>query len=265
MRRQHLLALDSDGAMPAARSAPGAVAGWNDAALRALEADGAGPAAAARTLALLHTAMYNAWAACDDAARQTAHGVAVRLPRARRGPAAKAAALHHAAHALLRGCLPAQRSLFDARMAALGLDGAGPAEPLSPGGIGRVQAAAMLDLGNEDAHADDAPLAPLAHWCRLARQLALRDGHDEDRDVRLFFALANALADGAAAGGRSLLRGQWLPERTPGQDVLGAAAAEVWRRFTGTGAPDANRRQDAGREIGALVFEKARRHWQGRL
>jgi len=81
--------------------------------------------------------------------------------------------------------------------------------------------------------------------------------------VLLFFVLANALADAddAARDGA----------------CAAYAAAEVLRRFTGSDRLDAvtftevaaqagpGPAQDSGRKIGARVFDKARRYWQGRL
>jgi hypothetical protein len=104
-------------AAPAGLTATGTICDWNTLALDACAA--ASPAHAARALAILHTSMYNAWAAYDDAARQTAHGVAIRLPRAERSAASKAAAMSHAAHLALTTLFPAQAGSFDARLAAL--------------------------------------------------------------------------------------------------------------------------------------------------
>jgi hypothetical protein len=213
--------------------------------------------------------MYNAWAAYDDAARQTVHGVAVRLPRTRRDAASKTAAMNHAAYRILVGRFPDGRGDADARMSALGLDPAAPADPFSPAGIGRAQAAAMLDvLQRDDAGGPDARPQPFVHipdvlpavaehggtglaqdhWHRQARHLSVRDGHDDDRDVRLFFVLANALADAASAASAA----------------PSAAAAEALRRFTG-GAMSMAAGQEPGKTIGARVFDKARRYWQGKL
>jgi len=124
MDRQNILELE----------ASGAVRTWNALALRTI---GSAPSnhASARALALVHTCMYNAWAAYDGNARQTGHGVAVRLPRAARDAASQAAAMGHAARAVLAG--------LDA---APGLD----AGPFTPEGIGRAQAAAMLDVRHRD-------------------------------------------------------------------------------------------------------------------
>ena len=243
MGRRNFLERDADGAAgPLAARRPGTVPGWNGMARRA-----AGAAPALPTLALLHTCMYNAWAAYDGAARQTALGVAVRLPRAARDAASRTAALNHAARGVLAGLFPEMRA---------DLDPAAATDPFSPAGIGRTQAAAMLGVRDQPfalmpaearlpVLADQQAVA--AHWFGLARDVSVRHGHDDDRDVLLYFVLANALADAALAGVDG-----------------GAAAAEALRRFTGGSLLDAAA-SEAGRKVGARVFDKARRYWQGKL
>jgi hypothetical protein len=265
MGRRNFLELDADGAPAPMPTRPaGTVAGWNALALRTM-----GTALPPHVLALLHTCMYNAWAAYDGDARQTTLGVAVRLPRAERDAASKAAAMSHAAHGVLAGLCPEARAGIDAHMRRLGLDPDAAAGPFSPAGIGRAQAAAMLDgycleqpfalmpaEVRQPIEAGEQALA--AHWCRLARQISVHDGDgdDDDRDVLLFFVLANALADAALAGGDGT--------------CAAAAAAEALRRVTGSNRLDGAAPTDAagserGRKIGARVFDKARRYWQGKL
>jgi hypothetical protein len=245
MRRENFLKLDSG----AAASMTGTVLGWNRLALQAIRSTQPGPPLAARALAILHTCMYNAWAAYDDTARQTAHGVAVRLPRAERSAASKAAAMSHAAYRALVDLFPAQRAVLDAWMAGLGLDPAAGGGPLSPAGIGRGQAAAMREFCRRDgaarlgglvgggaADADtDAPQqdrppvvepAP-GRWCLAAHRLSELGTYGDDQDVRLFFALANALADAAVAG--------WGEEH--GHDP-GRAAGDPRQRRRGRGRGD---------------------------
>jgi hypothetical protein len=259
MGRHNILEIDANGAATPLAT----VLAWNALALRTL---GALPSAyaPARALALVHTCMYNAWAAYDDNARQTVHGVAVRLPHAARDAASKTAAMGHAAHAVLAG--------LDARS---GTEVGTEAGPFTPEGIGRTQAAAILDVRHRDqpfalipAEVRPAvaarPLALVEVWCDVAQRVSIRDGHDDDRDVLLFFTLANALADAddAARDG----------------PCAAFAAAEVLRRFTGSDRLDAaatftdmaaqagaGSAQEVGRKIGARVFDKARRYWQGRL
>jgi hypothetical protein len=265
----------------------GTVLGWNRLALQAVRNAQLGPLPAAHALAVLHTCMYNAWAAYDDAARQTMHGLAVRLPRPERSAASKASAMSHAAHALLIDRFPAQRASFDAWMAGLGKNPAAGApaagapaaagDPLSPAGVGRSQAAAMRECGRrggisrlgglvggpvealqKDALENRTPVIEPApgRWFLPAHLLSEHDGYSDDQDVRLFFALANALAD---AGPLAV------------QGCSGAATAEVIRRFEGNTREETRFRtagsagEELGRMAGARAFEGARRFWDGKL
>jgi hypothetical protein len=278
MRLENFLKLDSG----AAASMSGTVLGWNRLALQAVRGAHLGPLPAARALAVLHTCMYNAWAAYDDAARQTAHGVAVRLPRDERSPASKASAIGHAAYIVLRDRFPAQQVAFDAWMRGRGLAPAATGGPLSPAGIGRSQAAAMLDFCHRDGAGQLGGLVGLAgkqtrasiiepapcRWYLPAQRLSERDGHGDDQDVRLFFALANALADAAVADWSGDQAGDAArPVAIHG--CVGAAAIEVIRRFGGErpggmgAAGPAG--QELGRQVGARAFDGARRYWAGKV
>lgn len=265
MRQWNVLTREAgmvSGSSPAAAPpTAGGVLRWNALALQA--AGRTGLPQAARLLASLHTGMYNAWAAYDDDARQTAQGVAVRLPRAERDAASKASAMGHAAHGVLTAALPDGAATCGAHLRALGLDPAAAASPFSPAGIGRTQAAAMLDAwrtgagGAAPAHADRSTL--LARWYGLAAWLSVRDRHDEDQDVLLFFMLGNALAETVAPGAAAAeaLR------RFTGSDHLGTGAPGHWVTFTEVAGQEVG--QEAGRQAGARVFERARRCWTGRL
>jgi hypothetical protein len=267
----------------------GIVRGWNALALRAIRETQPGPLRSGHALAILHTCMYNAWAAYDDDARQTTHGRAVRLPRSERSAASRNAAMSYAAHMALCDRFPSHKAGFDARMAGLALAPSRLDGQFTPAGIGRIQAAAMLDVCRRDRAT--LPFAPQQYraglpaaqpaatrgagldadaasaWCRLAQQVSERDGYGDDRDVLLYFVLANALADSAIAAAELGI------DPVPGQAVADAAAAVVLRSFTGNDEFGAARRvesaplagQETGKEIGARVFEKARRYWQGKL
>lgn len=316
-----LAACGGDGAAPAQESPAslsGTVVGWNRVALQAIRDARPGPPMAARSLAIVHTSMYNAWTAYDQAARPTPHGAPARRPLAEHTGLNKAAAMSHAAHAALADQFPAQKAAFDAHLATLGLAVAPPgAAPTAAEAVGRSAAEGMLaychadganqlgDLGGSGApYADysgyqaanppmvvtaatpltgipapgrwqpltytdaagvprtpgylaacwdrvipfalasasqfrpgppaapgtpeydaqarrivevqialterekviaeywaDAPSSelPPGHWCLFAEYVSQRDRHDDDRDVRMYFALANALADAAIA------------------------------------------------------------------
>jgi hypothetical protein len=282
MKRENFLKLGASARIATLGGAlAGTVVGWNRLALQAVRNAQPGAPRAARELAVLHTCMYNAWAAYDDAARQTVHGVAVRLPCSERSPASKARAISHAAYIVLRDRFPAQQAAFDAWMGGRGLAPAASGGPLSPAGIGRSQAVAMLDFCHRDGAGQLGGLVGLAghgasalqqdgpqaraliiepapcRWYLPAQRLSERDGHDDDQDVRLFLALANALADAAVHG------------------CVGAAAIEVIRRFGGErpGRTGGDTRlgaagaagQELGRQVGARAFDGARRYWDGKL
>lgn len=257
MRRENFLKQE----VGAAAGIAGTVLAWNRLGLQAIRA--MPPVPALRALAVLHTCMYNAWAAYDDHARQTLHGAALRLPASERCAANRAIAVSHAAHAVLAARFPLQRAAADACMAALGLDPAAGGGMLGPAGIGRWQAAAMLAYCRREgagrlggllgASPSVAPAPPPAaepahgRWFLQAQRVAGQAGQGDDQDLRLFFALANALAEAALRGG------------------AGAAAGEVLRRFAGAGRIDAAPGQAWGRQVGARVFDAARRHWEGSL
>src|SRR2546426_2561910 len=62
---------------------------WDNAALQAIRITKPGPPIAARALAIVHTAMYDAWAAYDNQAVGTRLGGALRRPPVERTPARK--------------------------------------------------------------------------------------------------------------------------------------------------------------------------------
>jgi hypothetical protein len=280
MSQQEFLERDAGSATDGAR---GTVPGWNRLALEAMAAARVPGPLAARALAILHTAIYNAWAAYDDTARQTDQGVAVRLPRGERHGGGKTVAIAHAAHLVLSTRFPAQRAVFDAHLAGL-LRSVPPPRPVSdrrsttstltPAGIGRVQAASLLDACGLDGALPLPPGAALGtlceRWCTLARRLCDTAAYDDDRDVLLFFVLANAL-DHAVIAMRAPIGDAvrpLLPARLPApssgswRDACDGAAGAALRRFAGE--PDAAADPSWGQTLGGLVFEKARWYWQGK-
>ncbi len=57
---------------------------WNDAALQAIRITHPGPPIVARSLAITHTCMYDAWAAYDKKAKGTRFGNNLRRPNGER-------------------------------------------------------------------------------------------------------------------------------------------------------------------------------------
>ena len=118
---------------------------WNQAMLQAIGTTRTTPVVAARALAVVHTCMYDAWAAHDPVADGVNWTRDLRQPAAAQGPAAKAEAISFAMHLALSDLFPSQTALFDARLSSLGYSAPGPA-----GAIGQEACRAVLDSRHHD-------------------------------------------------------------------------------------------------------------------
>src|SRR5919199_1319152 len=104
--------------LPVGRAAGGAVMSpnpvlrWDRALLAAIRETRAGPTVAARALAVLHTCMYDAWAAYDPVAVGTRLGGSLRRPPEERTAEAEVEAVSRAAYRALVDLFPAARPLF---------------------------------------------------------------------------------------------------------------------------------------------------------
>lgn len=141
---------------------------WANAALEAirnlgrhpdpLERVRIGPPMAARSLAILHTAIYDAWAIYDSQAFPTR----LRLPRK---PTAtdddRIHAMSQAAYRALSDQFPSETTIFDATMTGLGfpLD-AGTRDPNFPEGVGNLAADAILAHAADDGANQRGNLTP---------------------------------------------------------------------------------------------------------
>ncbi|WP_073213174.1 vanadium-dependent haloperoxidase [Massilia sp. CF038] len=135
--------------------------GWNTVALAALTAARNSAPLAARTLAILHTAMYNAWAAYDAIALSTRHAAQLRRPAQERTAANQLRAVSYAAYAVLLDQFPTQRAAFDAHMALLAYNPARASlDPLTPEGIGGLTARVLLDYAYTDGSNQLGTLTP---------------------------------------------------------------------------------------------------------
>jgi hypothetical protein len=111
------------GLAPAGAATDGSVVlAWNQQVLAAIAATETGPTIAARALAVVHTAIYDAWAAYDPVAVPTMTNDIGRQPVGERTLANKEKAVSFAAYLALVDLFPApeQQAAFAARMAGLG-------------------------------------------------------------------------------------------------------------------------------------------------
>jgi hypothetical protein len=127
------------------RADDNAVLRWSEQTLAAIRALKTGPTINARALAIVHTAMYDAWAAYDPTAVGTRLGGSLRRPAAERTDAYKSQAISYAGYRALLNLFPARSADFRALMTAMGYDpDDASTDPASPTGVGNQAAAAVL-------------------------------------------------------------------------------------------------------------------------
>lgn len=124
---------------------------WNEATLQAVRVTRPGPPMVARALAIVHTAMYDAWAAYDARATGTRLGAQLRRPARERTDANKRRAVSYAAYRAISDLFPSAQSALDSLMRALGYDhGDASLDVTTATGIGNVAAAAVLEFRHHD-------------------------------------------------------------------------------------------------------------------
>jgi Domain of unknown function (DUF6851)/VCPO second helical-bundle domain len=127
------------------RADDNAVLRWSEQTLAAIRALKTGPTINARALAIVHTAMYDAWAAYDATAVGTRLGGSLRRPPAERTDAYKSQAVSYAAYRALLNLFPARSADFRGLLSNMGYDpDDATTDPASPTGVGNQAAAAVL-------------------------------------------------------------------------------------------------------------------------
>src|SRR5258708_11695534 len=119
---------------------------WNAGALQGLRDSRIGPLMVARALAIVHTCIFDAWAAYDKRAVGTQFGDELRRPKRERTLANKNEAISFAAYRALVDLFALDKaSVFDPLMASLGYDPNNlTINRDTPAGIGNVAFAAVM-------------------------------------------------------------------------------------------------------------------------
>ena len=137
---------------------------WNTALLISFQNTNTAPTVSARALGILHTSIFDAWAAYDPKAVGTQLGATLRRPLAEQTTANKIIAVSFAAYRTLVDLFPGEQSRFDAIMASLNLDPANVSvDTTTPAGIGNVAAAANLTFRHGDGSNQLGDLNPGAY------------------------------------------------------------------------------------------------------
>jgi hypothetical protein len=122
---------------------------WDEELLQAVRALPPGPTVTARAISVLHTAIFDAWAAYDAKARGTRLGSSLRRPAAERTLENKSKAISFAAYTALVDLFPARQFDFAEQMAAFGyaVDGS---DTTTAASVGTTAAQAVIDYRHAD-------------------------------------------------------------------------------------------------------------------
>ena len=124
---------------------------WDRLVLDVIRATGTGPTVAARALAVVHTCVYDAWAAYDPVAEGTRLGGRLRRPPGERTLEAKREVISRAARLAAADLYPQFAARFDGALAAEGYDPAPPSPPAgSPAEVAQQACQAVLDHRHRD-------------------------------------------------------------------------------------------------------------------
>ncbi len=134
---------------------------WNETYLEAVRKGTLGPPAVARGVAVLHTAMYDAWAPFDRTAVATQNGNIERWAPNLLVKGSVEAAVSYAAYAALLEIFPAQKPLFDKTLANLGYDiNKSGVVDSTPIGIGNKAAKSVIAYFRTDGSNSQGDLSP---------------------------------------------------------------------------------------------------------
>jgi hypothetical protein len=144
---------------------------WNEETLESIRQLPPAPTAAARALAIVHTAIYDAWAAYDSLAVGTRLGAGLRQPVAERTQANKDKAVSYAAYTALMDLFPfpGRQADLTAKMQAR-YGEAFAADTTAPATVGFTAAQAVLDFRHGDGsnqangYADTSSYTPVNSW-----------------------------------------------------------------------------------------------------
>lgn len=121
---------------------------WNNVALEAVRQTTFAPPMTARALSIMHTGIFDAWAAYDPVAIGTQLGDTLQRPEQENTLANKNEAISYAAYLTLADLFPTQISLFDQVMTSLGYDPQNTSSTAA--GIGNLSAQALLNFRHND-------------------------------------------------------------------------------------------------------------------
>ena len=137
---------------------------WNNAALQTIRYLRPGVTSISRSLAVVHTCMFDAWSAYDKKAVATVAESRRRRPEVERTEENKKRAVSFAAYRCLADLYPSETAKYNAIMALLAFDPADTSlDPNSASGVGNLAAQAVLKFRHHDGSNQLGDLHPGAY------------------------------------------------------------------------------------------------------
>ena len=124
---------------------------WDRAVQQAVINTSVGPTVASRAYGMMHTAMFDAWAAYDPTAIATQLGDDLQRPNSEITEENKTEAMSYAAYSVLSELFPDETATFDELMIQLGFDSNNiSTDTNTAAGIGNISASALLEFRHLD-------------------------------------------------------------------------------------------------------------------
>ena len=134
---------------------------WDEEILHGIRARPPGPTVAARAIAVVHTAMYDAWSAYDAVAVPTRPHTDWRRPDGERTEENRARAVSFAGYRAVVDLFPTEAPRYDALMRQLGYEPTDTSQDTrTAAGVGNAAAAAVLAFRHRDGSNQLGDLAP---------------------------------------------------------------------------------------------------------
>ncbi|MGB3191781.1 MAG: DUF6851 domain-containing protein [Limnoraphis sp.] len=187
---------------------------WDQAAQQTVIETKVSPTVASRAYGILHTGIFDAWAAYDPTAIATQLGDELQRPEAENTDANKTEAMSYSAYRVLTELFPEQVEIFDGLMLELGFDPNNiTTDTTTAAGIGNVSAEALLEFRRQEAKAYYDYTRPV----RLVRELGelgLIGEFNEELGGYAIVAWA-----GPEQGTQTILATDFITYQTPGSHV----------------------------------------------
>lgn len=151
-------------ALAAAQPGDNAVLVWDDAVLHGIRVTKPGPTICARAVAVVHTAMFDAWSAYDARAVPTIQHPGWRRPPVERTEANKSEAISYAGYRAVADIFPSEAAYYQALLLQQGYSpGDTTTDPSTARGVGNSAAAAVLEFRHRDGSNQLGDRAPGAY------------------------------------------------------------------------------------------------------